>query len=320
MIEREFIAQKTREYYIQKFVEKSLGNVGISSIKLKKIPLGERIVINTSRPSLIVGSRGSNIRALTKTLKKEFNLENPQIEINEVKEIFLDANIVAEKIVASLERFGSARFKGVGHKMMENVMNAGAMGVEIIISGKIPGARAKSWRFYTGYLKKCGDVAISDVRIAKKAALLKSGIIGVKVSIMPPGLVLPDSVELLSEPKVEEESGSMEKKESGKKSGAEEKRGKKKESAQKGAAKKKPAKGRKKAAKKEVSAKKTEEKTEKASEAVVSKPDESAENTEESSGSDAEEKAGPSENSPESMSESPDSVSEPLEPDSEKEA
>ena len=78
-------------------------------------------------------------------------------------------------------------------------MNAGALGIEVIISGKIPGARAKSWRFYTGYLKKCGDVALS-VKAAKKSALLKSGIIGVKVAIMPPDIVLPDKINLLEEP------------------------------------------------------------------------------------------------------------------------
>ena len=199
MIERTFVAQRTREYYIKKYVEKTLGNVGISTISLKKIPLGEKIVIHTSRPSLIVGSKGANIRTLTKALKEKFNLENPQIEITEVPNPFLDASIVAERIVSSLERFGSARFKGIGHKMMENVMNAGALGIEVIISGKIPGARAKSWRFYTGYLKKCGDVALS-VKAAKKSALLKSGIIGVKVAIMPPDIVLPDKITLLEEP------------------------------------------------------------------------------------------------------------------------
>ena len=102
MIERTFVAQRTREYYIRKFVEKTLGNVGISTISLKKIPLGEKIVIHTSRPSLIVGSKGANIRSLTKILKEKFNLENPQIEISEVSNPFLNANIVAERIVSSL--------------------------------------------------------------------------------------------------------------------------------------------------------------------------------------------------------------------------
>src|SRR3989344_3937539 len=200
MIEREFVAHKTKEYYIKKYVEEQLKNVGISQIRLKKIPLGEKIIIDTSRPSLVVGSKGANIRNLTKDLKKKFNLENPQIEINEIKNIYLDAAIVAEQIASSLERFGSARFKGVGHKTMENVMNAGAMGIEIILSGKIPGARAKSWRFYQGYLKKCGDIAVSGVKTVHRSALLKSGIIGIKVSIMPPNLILPDKIEILTEP------------------------------------------------------------------------------------------------------------------------
>lgn len=194
MIERDFVAQKTKEYYIKKYIEERLKGVGISLIKLKKIPLGEKIVIYTSKPSLIVGSKGSNIRDITKALKKDFNLENPQIEINEVRDIFLDAAIVADRIASSLERFGSARFKGVAHKIMENVMNSGARGIEIVISGKIPGARAKSWRFYQGYLKKCGDTAIEGVRKAQSMALLKTGVIGVKVAIMPPDLVLPDTI------------------------------------------------------------------------------------------------------------------------------
>src|SRR3989344_4951724 len=206
MIEREFINQKTKEFYIKKMIEDNLKGAGISQIRLKKIPLGEKIIIHTSRPSLIVGSKGSNIKDLTRTLKKRFQLENPQIEIIEVRDVFLDANVVAERIASSLEKFGSARFKGIGHKIMENVLNSGALGIELIISGKIPGARAKSWRFYQGYLKKCGDVAVSGVRKAQKAALLKSGIIGIKVAIMPPNLELPDDIQLLEEPiKVEEE-------------------------------------------------------------------------------------------------------------------
>jgi small subunit ribosomal protein S3 len=89
---------------------------------------------------------------------------------------------------------------------MTNILAAGALGVELIISGKIPGARARSWRFYQGYLKKCGDVAVSGVRSAQASARLKSGIIGIKVAIMPPNIVLPDHVEILSEPvQIEEE-------------------------------------------------------------------------------------------------------------------
>jgi len=135
-------------------------------------------------------------------LKKKFKLENPQIEISEIENPNLDAGIVAERIAISLERFGSKRFKGILHKTMEDVLNNGALGVEIILSGKVPSSRAKSWRVFGGYMKKCGEIAVSQVKRAQVTALIKSGIIGIKVSIMPSDVVLPDDIKL-SDGKIE---------------------------------------------------------------------------------------------------------------------
>ncbi|MCP3681139.1 MAG: 30S ribosomal protein S3 [bacterium] len=198
MIEREFVSQKMKEYKIQEFISENLRNVGHSHTKLQRTPLGEKIIIHASRPGLVVGRKGENISKLTRTLKKRFELENPQIEISEVEDINLNAQIVAERIASSLERFGSKRFKGAMHKAMEDVMHAGALGVEILLSGKVPSSRARSWRVYSGYLKKCGDVSLG-VHKAIVYAKLKSGVIGIKVSIMPPDIKLPDKMELLEE-------------------------------------------------------------------------------------------------------------------------
>lgn len=216
MIERKFVSQKMKEYQIQEYIEQNLKNVGHSHTKMVKTPLGEKIVIYASRPGLIVGRKGENIKELTKTLKKRFRLENPQIEISEVEEINLDANIVAERITDALERFGAQKFKAIGHKMMESVMQAGALGIEVIISGKIPSSRAKSWRFYSGYLKKCGDISIAGVNKSYAQAKLKTGVIGVKVSIMPPGTELPDKVELVKEKEEKKEDIKEEPKEESK--------------------------------------------------------------------------------------------------------
>jgi len=196
MIEKKFVAQNIKEFQIQEYITQSLENVGHSHTKMIKTPLGEKIIIFASRPGLIVGRKGHNIKQLTKTLKKKFNLENPQIEISEVENSNLDANIVAEKIVDALEKFGSEKFKAVGHRIMSDVMNAGALGIEIIVSGKVPSARAKSWRFYSGYLKKCGDIA-NAVRSAHAQAQLKTGVIGIKVKIMTPDIKLPDDIEIV---------------------------------------------------------------------------------------------------------------------------
>lgn len=196
MIERKIVGEKIKELQIEEYITNNLKNSGHSHTKIQRTPLGEKIIIFASRPGLIVGRRGQNIKKLTQDLKTKFSLENPQIEISEVDNPNIDAQIVSDRIAASLERYGSQRFKGIAHKVMMDTMSSGALGIEIVISGKVPGARAKSWRFYQGYLKKCGDIALTGVNKAHSSAKLKSGIIGIKVSVMPPTTKLPDDMKL----------------------------------------------------------------------------------------------------------------------------
>lgn len=222
LIEREFVKQKKKEFQIEEFVGETLKNVGHSHTKMVRTPLGEKIIISASRPGLVVGRQGQNIKKLTNDLKKKFKLENPQIEINEVDDINLDTRIIAEKIASSFEKFGINRFKGIGHKTMKEVMDAGALGIEILISGKVPSSRAKCWRFYQGYLKKCGDIAITGVKTAYTTAHLKTGAIGIQVRILPPDIKLPDDIQIKenkenAEPVVEEVKKEPKKKEEKKK-------------------------------------------------------------------------------------------------------
>lgn len=202
MIERQFISQKMKEFEVQEYFEKNLLRVGHSHTKIQRTPLGDKVIIFAARPGLIIGRQGTNIKTLTKTLKNKFKLENPQIEISEVENLNLDAQIVAENIANALERFGSQRFKGIGHKVMSDVTGAGGLGIEILISGKIPSSRAKTWRFYMGYLKKCGDIAVTGVNHAYAIARLKSGIVGIQVKIMPPTTKLPYHIEMKKAPLV----------------------------------------------------------------------------------------------------------------------
>lgn len=197
MIERKFVAEKRKEFQIKNHIDLLLRRVGASQVKLKKTPLGEKILITAARPGLVVGRKGENIRMLTAELKVKFNLENPQIEIEEVANASLDPVIVGERIASTLERFGSGRFKSIGHRVLEDIMRAGALGAEIVVSGKIPSARARRWRFYQGYLKKSGFIAQEKVLTAYVHAVLKTGVVGVQVRIMPGDLELPDKVILL---------------------------------------------------------------------------------------------------------------------------
>ncbi len=231
MIERKFVAERMKEFQVHEYVGEFLENVGYSKTKLVKTPMGEKVIVFASRPGLIVGRKGANIKQLTKSLKGKFNLENPELEIAEVPNPSLDADIIAEKIVSFLERFGTQKFKAIGHKIMVEVMGAGALGIEIKISGKVPSSRAKTWRFYQGYLKKSGDVAVSMVRKSHKQAQLKTGIVGIRVSIMTPDTKLPDDISVLTKEQLaatQEKVDAMEQQEEKKEEAAPEKKPKRK--------------------------------------------------------------------------------------------
>ncbi|MDK2849612.1 MAG: small subunit ribosomal protein [Candidatus Woesearchaeota archaeon] len=196
MIERSFIKnnvklQRVRDYIFSEFKQGS-----ISEVEIKRTPLGEKIVIKSSRPGIIVGRKGRNIGSLSEKLKEMFGLENPEIEVIEVENPYLDPRILAEDIALRLERYGPNVFKSAMHKTIEKIMHAGARGAEIIISGKVPGARAKTWRVSKGHLKKSGYPAQYLVKEAKTYATLKVGKVGVTVRILPPDAVLPDDVKI----------------------------------------------------------------------------------------------------------------------------
>ena len=78
MIERKFVKTNLRSYLLEEFVGETLKNVGLSHVTMTRTPLGEKILIHASRPGLVVGRKGENIKKLTMTLKKKFDLENPK--------------------------------------------------------------------------------------------------------------------------------------------------------------------------------------------------------------------------------------------------
>ena len=202
MIEKDIIAKSMKEYTLQENIAKELPKACYSRIELKKTPLGEKIIIHTARPGLVVGKKGANIQKITEILKTKFKMENPQVEIAEIENPNLDSKSVAERILSSFERFGPKRFKSIGYSALQNVMDAGATGAEIIISGRgIPAKRSKTWRFYAGHLKKSGDISQNYIKKSLVVAELKSGAIGIKVHILTPDVKLPDYVKLKEDEK-----------------------------------------------------------------------------------------------------------------------
>src|SRR3989338_6084735 len=118
MIERKFVAEKLKELQVEQFIGEQIGLGKYSKIEIKKTPLGEKVIVYTAKPGLIVGKRGEAIKDLTKVLKTKFKMENPQVEVAEIQIPDLDAQTVAETISTTLEKFGPKRFKAIGYKML----------------------------------------------------------------------------------------------------------------------------------------------------------------------------------------------------------
>lgn len=185
MEERKFVKMRKEEFGVKEFIKKEFGKGKLSAVKIEYTPVGEKVIISTHKPGLIIGKRGESIERLTEVLKKKFKMENPRIDIAEIKKADLDAQIVADDIALSLERFGSLRFKAIAYKALTRTKAAGALGAEIVLSGRLPSERAKTWRFKYGYLRKTGD-ASNDVNYAESRGTDKQGVVGIKVSILSP--------------------------------------------------------------------------------------------------------------------------------------
>jgi small subunit ribosomal protein S3 len=198
MEEKKTVEFKKEEFSLREFIKKNLGKGKMSNVKIEYTPIGEKIIISTNKPGLVIGRGGEKIEELTKGIKKQFKLSNPRIEIDEIQEPNFDAQTIADEIALSLERFGPLKFKVVAYRTLQRIINAGALGVELRLSGKLPGSRAKSWRFAQGYLKKTGDSA-KVVNRAKSRAETKPGTVGIKVSILSPHAILKDKIVLTDE-------------------------------------------------------------------------------------------------------------------------
>ncbi|MFH1774979.1 MAG: 30S ribosomal protein S3 [Methanobacteriota archaeon] len=196
-IERKFVADNIRKLEIKEFLKGELGRAGCGEIDIQRTPLGTRVMVNAQKPGLVIGKKGAAIRKLTNILKKKYGIDNPQIEVNELQVAELNAQVMAESVASMLER--GIHFRRAAYTVLRRIMEAGARGAEIEISGKLTGERAKSVKFTDGYLKHCGEPAILYVRHGIAEAAPKPGIMGVKVKIMPPGVKLPDDIELVGE-------------------------------------------------------------------------------------------------------------------------
>lgn len=180
--ERKFVKAGIRNRDIQEFLSREFARAGYSYCEIQRTPLSIRITVYAHKPGLIIGRGGKNIDAITKVLKEEFGFENPQLDVQEIENPDLDAKLVSRQMASAIER--GLNHKRVANLAVKRVMDAGAVGVAIRISGKIGGAMGRTEKFSEGYLKYAGETAETMVDRAYSVANVKLGTIGVQVRIM----------------------------------------------------------------------------------------------------------------------------------------
>ncbi|MEM5766515.1 MAG: 30S ribosomal protein S3 [Candidatus Aenigmatarchaeota archaeon] len=182
-IEKIFVKEGIKESEVEAYLAKKFEKAGYSHTEIQRTPLGTRLIIFAYKPGLVIGRSGRKVDEITEEIKKKFGFENPLVDVREVENPFLDAHIVAKRIANALER--GINYKKVANYYLDKVMEAGAIGIQIKLGGKLAGKeRSRFQKFKKGFVAFSGDYAETLVDTAYEQAKIRPGIVGIQVKIM----------------------------------------------------------------------------------------------------------------------------------------
>src|SRR3989338_10831788 len=191
--QEKFIEDAITRFRVSKFLEGELDRAGFSRVGIQRTPMVTRIAVEVTNPARVIGKRGKSIKDVTDAIHSRFKIDNPQISVVESTNQNLEPRLVAKKICRYIEM--GKKIRAILHASLRDAIRAGALGAEIVASGKIAakGGRSKRFRVMSGYITKAGEPARQGAG-AHVTAYPKSGAIGVLVRIVLPGTVFPDKV------------------------------------------------------------------------------------------------------------------------------
>jgi len=171
---------------LNEFLQRELGEDGYSGVEVRVTPVRTEVIIRATRTQNVLGEKGRRIRELTSLVQKRFNFPEGNVE--------LYAERVHNRALSAIAQAESLRFKLIGglavrracYGVMRYVMENGAKGCEIVITGKLRAARAKAMKFRDGYMVKSGDAVNHYIDYATRHIQLKQGTLGIKIKIMYP--------------------------------------------------------------------------------------------------------------------------------------
>ncbi|CAL7936979.1 unnamed protein product [Xylocopa violacea] len=209
---RKFVGDGVFKAELNEFLTRELSEDGYSGVEVRVTPHRTEIILLATHTQSVLGEKGRRIRELTSVVQKRFNFK-------ETQNIELYAEKVATRGLCAIAQAESLRFKLIGglavrracYGVLRFIMESGAKGCEVVVSGKLRGQRAKSMKFVDGLMIHSGEPTNEYVNTATRHVLLRQGVLGIKVKIMlpydplgktGPKKPLPDSVSIV-EPKGE---------------------------------------------------------------------------------------------------------------------
>ena len=175
---------------LKDYLREAIKDAGFSHAEISKTPTGTRVALHVTRPGIVIGRKGTGIRALTEKLATDFNLKNPQISVLEIDKPELVPGVMCNRMAAHIER-GTA-FRRATMWTLKQIMENGAMGVQITISGKLRGDRSAFEKHVAGILPRAGHHA--DVIVDEDIAHVKTamGLIGIRIRIALKERLIPE--------------------------------------------------------------------------------------------------------------------------------
>jgi len=175
---------------LKDYLRDAIKDAGFSHAEISKTPVGTRVALHVTRPGIVIGRKGSGIRALTEKLATDFGLKNPQISVVEIEKPELAPSVMCNRMASHLER-GTA-FRRATMWTLKQIMEGGAMGVQITISGKLRGDRSAFEKHTQGILPRAGHHA--EIIVDEDIAHVKTamGLIGVRIRIAKKEKLIPE--------------------------------------------------------------------------------------------------------------------------------
>ncbi|MCG2894728.1 MAG: 30S ribosomal protein S3, partial [Vulcanisaeta sp.] len=181
---KKILQDRIKEWMIKEFLNYKLTKQGYVDSDILRTPLGTRIIIYAERPNRIIGRKGAIVKELTEILSKKLGVENPIIDVTPVQNPELNPKIIANRIAWAMTK--GVKFRRAGMIALRQIMDGGAKGAEITISGKLTSERARFEKYIYGVVYKNGYDAKTKVQRFVGQVLLKPGIYGIEVRITPP--------------------------------------------------------------------------------------------------------------------------------------